>query len=231
ITIVIVDFRKERLSLVLDADEIMLTPGVVLVIECIEISDLPEDHPLHRIRERIHAGRHHDAAAAEGCPEGIVQGTSPHSLGIFIFFLLISLTHVNLRRVTGAPTVRRRTRPRLPFLPFYSIAAVSGGARPAAPRLDRPRRAATDRDRARRHDIIRCRGLLGGDEADAAVAILALADFPKPVFRAQLVEPRYKLRPRQGHALRGTAPCLVVGIESAFRKRLRVRCRLDALGE
>jgi hypothetical protein len=55
--------------------------------------------------------------------------------------------------------VRRRTRPRLPFLPSYSIAASSGGARPAAPRLDRPRRAATERDRARRHDIIRCRGL------------------------------------------------------------------------
>src|SRR5208337_530666 len=95
-------------------------------------------------------------AAAESFPEGIVQCASPRSLGIFIFF--ISLTHTNLRRVTGAPTVRRRTRPGLPFLPSYSIAAAPRGARPAAPRLDRPRRAATERDRARRRDIIRCRG-------------------------------------------------------------------------
>src|SRR5208337_3458173 len=73
--------------------------------------------------------------------------------------------------------------------------------------------------------------LLGGDEADAAVAILALADFPEPVFRAQLIEPCDKLRHRQGHAFRGAAPGLVVGIESAFRKRLRVLCGLNALGE
>ena len=49
---------------------------------------------------------------------------------------------------------------------------------------------------------------LGGDEADAAVAILALADFPELVVHAQLVEPCYKLRHRQCHSFKGAAPCL-----------------------
>src|SRR5208337_700862 len=150
----------------------------------------------------------------------------------FLSSLSVSLTQPpsRYRRANRAP--ENETEASLPPLLFYRGGAR--GARPAAPRLDRPRRAATDRDSARRRDIIRCRGrffFLGGDEADAAVAILALADFPEPVFRAQLIEPCDKLRHRQGHALRGTAPGLVVGIESAFRKRLRVRCRLDALGE
>ena len=46
IGIVVVDLGKERLSLVLDANEIMLTPRIVLVIECIEFLDLPEDRLL-----------------------------------------------------------------------------------------------------------------------------------------------------------------------------------------
>ena len=84
------------------------------------------------------------------------------------------------------------------------------------PGLDRPRLAATDRDRARRRDITHCRGLLGGDEADAAVAILALADFPEPVVRTQLIEPVHKLGRRQGF----TTPGGVVGRER-FRKASR----------
>ena len=114
ITIVTVYFRKERLPIMLDADETMVIPGVTLVVEGIEIPDLLKDRSLCRVRKRIHAGRHHDAAAAECCPEGIVQGAYLRTLGTVILFLFICFTHVNLRRVTGAPTVRRRTRPRLP---------------------------------------------------------------------------------------------------------------------
>ena len=49
ITIVIIDFRKERLPVMLDADEIMLIPGVTLVVEGIESLDLLEDGSLHRM--------------------------------------------------------------------------------------------------------------------------------------------------------------------------------------
>ena len=69
----------------LDADEVMLTPWIVLVVERIEFLDLLKDHPLHRIRERSHAGGHHDATAAESFPEGIVQGADLRASGIFVF--------------------------------------------------------------------------------------------------------------------------------------------------
>ena len=49
ITIVIIDFRKERLAVVLDADETMVIPGVTLVVEGIESLDLLEDGSLHRM--------------------------------------------------------------------------------------------------------------------------------------------------------------------------------------
>ena len=157
IAIVIVDLRKERLAVMLNADEIMLTPRIVLIIESIESLDLLEDRIVAPYSERSHAGRHHDAATPESFPEGIVQCASLRALGIFILFPFQSHSYQPPSRYRR-PTVRRRTRPRLPFLPSYSIAAVPRGARPAAPRLDRPRRAATERDRARRRDIIRCRG-------------------------------------------------------------------------
>ena len=54
ITIVIIDFREERLPVVLDADETMVIPGVTLIVEGFEClgssgrlsaASLPEAHP------------------------------------------------------------------------------------------------------------------------------------------------------------------------------------------
>src|SRR5208337_3921533 len=92
------------LAVVLDADETMVIPGITLVVEGIESPDLLEDRLLHRMRERIHASRYHDAAAAECSPEVVVQGAQLRALGDFTLFLCISLTHFNLRRVTGGPS-------------------------------------------------------------------------------------------------------------------------------
>src|SRR5208337_1384212 len=114
IAIVIIDLRKERLPVMLDADEIMLTPRVDLIIESIEGPDLLDDRISHRGPKRRDAGRHHYATAAEAGSQGIVQGANLRAPGASVFFLCICLTHFNLRRVTGAPTVHRRARPRLP---------------------------------------------------------------------------------------------------------------------
>src|SRR5208337_5330833 len=70
----------------------------------VESPDLLEDRLLHRMRERIHASRYHDAAAAECSPVVVVQGAYLRALGDFTLFLCISLTHFNLRRVTGGPS-------------------------------------------------------------------------------------------------------------------------------
>src|SRR5208337_3612404 len=55
----------------------------------VESPDLLEDRLLHRMRERIHASRYHDAAAAECSPEVVVQGAYLRALGDFTLFLCI----------------------------------------------------------------------------------------------------------------------------------------------
>ena len=51
IAIVTVDFRKERLPIMLDADETMVIPGVTLVVEGIESLDLLETSRCTACRE------------------------------------------------------------------------------------------------------------------------------------------------------------------------------------
>ena len=65
ITVVTVYFREERLSVMLDTDEVMLGPRVVVVVECIEGLDLHNNCVSHHGLKRRHPGRHHDAAAPE----------------------------------------------------------------------------------------------------------------------------------------------------------------------
>ncbi len=73
ITIVTVYFRKERLSVMLDTDEVMLAPRVVVVVECIEGLDLHNNCVSHPGLKRRRPGRYHDAATPESFPEDIVQ--------------------------------------------------------------------------------------------------------------------------------------------------------------
>ena len=71
----------------LDTDEVMLAPWVVVVVERIESLDLLDDRISHRVFKCGYSGRHHDAAAPEGLPEGIVQGAylRPSCVPIFAF--------------------------------------------------------------------------------------------------------------------------------------------------
>src|SRR6516165_4044197 len=100
LAIVIIDFRKERLTIVLDADEVMFAPWVVVVVERIESLDLLDDRISHRVFKCGYPGRHHDAAAPKARPEGIVQGAYLCALGASVFVFSTTLTHRNLRRVT-----------------------------------------------------------------------------------------------------------------------------------
>ena len=65
ITIVTIYFRKERLTVMLDAHEIMLAPRVDLVIKRIEGLNLHNDCVSRGGLKRRHSGRHHDTAAPE----------------------------------------------------------------------------------------------------------------------------------------------------------------------
>jgi hypothetical protein len=91
--IVIIYFRKERLTIVLDADEVMLSPWVVVVVERIESLDLLDDRISHRSLERRHASRHHHAAAPEALSEGIVQSPYLRPFGAAVFVFSTTLTH------------------------------------------------------------------------------------------------------------------------------------------
>ena len=95
----------------------------------------------------MHQHHHHGATAPEALPKGVVQGAYLRALGAFVFLFSTSLTHCYLRRVTGEPLTRRRTRPRLPC---QCIAAISQRARPVASRRDKPRQGASLRHRLSR---------------------------------------------------------------------------------
>ena len=58
LAIVIIDFRKERLAVVLDADEVVLSPWVVVVVERIESLDLLDDRISHWVFKGGYSGRH-----------------------------------------------------------------------------------------------------------------------------------------------------------------------------
>jgi hypothetical protein len=143
LTLIQIDFRKERLAVMLDADEVVLTPRVVVIVERFESLDRLDDRISHRVFKCGHPGRHHDAAAPKGLPERIIQGAylCPSRVPIFAFSIIV--THCYLRRVTGEPFTRRRTRPRLPC---QCIAAIPH-------RPDRSRRGATGRDTKRRREM------------------------------------------------------------------------------
>jgi transposase-like protein len=93
LAIVIIDFREECLTIVLDADKVMLSPWVVVVVERIESLDLLDDRISHRSLKRCHPGRHHDAAAPEALSEGIVQSPYLHPFGASVFVFSTTLTH------------------------------------------------------------------------------------------------------------------------------------------
>src|SRR5271166_6594723 len=92
LTLIQIDFRKERLTNVLDADEVMLSPRVVVVVERIESLDLLDDRISHRVFKCGYSGRHHDAAAPKGRPEGIVQSPYPRPFGASVFVFSTTLT-------------------------------------------------------------------------------------------------------------------------------------------
>ena len=217
ITIVIIDFRKERLSVMLDADEIMLTPGVVLVVEGIESLDLPEDRPLH-----LSASAFTPAVIMTRPPRKVVRKASFKarifarlaSLSSFSFSVLRTSTSVALPARQPCAGERDRGFPSSPLI-------LSRRCRVG---LDLPRPGWTGRDGRRqtrqgaspRHHPLSRPFFLGGDKADAAVAILALADFPELVFRAQLIEPGHKFRDRKAtRRTRGTRQ------RSRYRERFR----------
>ena len=93
LTLIQIDFRKERLTIVLDADEVMLSPWVVVVVERIESLDLLDDRISHRVFKCGYSGRHHDAAAPKGLPEGIVQSPYLRPFGASVFVFSTTLTH------------------------------------------------------------------------------------------------------------------------------------------
>jgi hypothetical protein len=148
--IIIVNLREERLTVVLKADEVMLSPWIVAVVERIESLDLLDDRISHRVFKFGYSGRHHDAAAPKGLSERIVQGAYLRSSRIPIFAFSIIVTHCYLRRVTGEPFTRRSTRPRLPCQCIAAILLGSTG-RGAA------RRTATGRDKPRQNTTSACR--------------------------------------------------------------------------
>ena len=124
----------------LDADEVMLTPWIVLVVERIEFLDLLKDHPLHRIRERSHAGGHHDATAPESFPEGIVQGADFARLAFLSSLsVLRTLTSVALPAANHTPENETEA-------PLHSSAATGASRARPRPELHTARPAATGRD-------------------------------------------------------------------------------------
>jgi hypothetical protein len=63
----------------------MLAPWVVVIVERIEAPNLLNNGVSHRGLKRCHPGRHHDAAAPEALPEGIVQGAYLCALSASVF--------------------------------------------------------------------------------------------------------------------------------------------------
>src|SRR5208337_5216915 len=123
----------------------------VLVIERIESLDLLKDRSLCRVRKRIHAGRHHDAATPESFPEDIVQCASLRALCIFIFF--ISLTHTtSVALPARQPYAGERDRG-FPSSPFILSRRCAWGSTcrartgHVATGGDRPRQGASSRQR------------------------------------------------------------------------------------
>ena len=60
---------------------------------------------------------------------------------------------------------------------------------------------------------------------------MRLRIFPSPLSARSRSQPANKFRDRQGYAAGSAAPGSVVGIESAFGKRIGVRGRFDAVAE
>ena len=105
-----------------------------------------------------------------------------------------------------------------------------GAARQTATGRDEPRQSTTSARRPRHQAVARVSWR--DDKSDAAIAIPAFADdIPKIVFHAQPIDLGQKRGRRHSCSTGGATPCGVVGIESAFGKRVGVRGRLDALGE
>ena len=139
ITVVTVYFRKERLSVMLDTDEVMLAPRVVVVVERIEGFDLFDDRISRRALKRCYAGRHHDAAAQNVFRKASFNArlfTRLAFLSSFSFSVSLTLTSVALPARQRAP--EHETEASLPPLLFYRGAVGVG--------LDRPRPGWTGRD-------------------------------------------------------------------------------------
>ena len=185
LAIVIIDLRKVRLAVVLDADEVMLAPRIVVVVERIEGSIFSTT-----------AFRTEQSSAATPAviitrPPQKVSRKASFKVRILTrlaclssFFPSVLRTYY-LRRVTGEPRARRRTRLRLPL---QCIAATVAAGRVTT------RQGATRCVAA----TLGCRGrFMRRGNTDAAVAVLAFADFRKSIFRAQLIEAGHKVPRRQ----------------------------------